>query len=396
MSSGAGVGDESGIRPGRGSSGDRAHYPWVTRLLLSLHDRGELPNVARLEVEPRYGFVGRIVYRDGGIRMFIGRGLEGLNTTAAARVAGDKGWTRHFLQSLGFRCPVGEKFVLEAFADGLDRRLGRRFSGYLLAADAPAYVESTLEYPVYIKPARGTHGAGVYRCHGPDDVASAVAEYRDAGLEAFVVEQAVALPDFRVVVLDDDVLCCYERVPLSVVGDGRSSIRDLLIAARSSYLGAGRPEHVDIDDVRLTRNLARAGLDLDHVLAAGLEQQLLEVSNLSAGGRAVDRLADLHPHWRALCVEVTRQLGLHLCGVDLACGDIGDPRADYVIFEVNSSPGLDNFAAEGDAELASVRDVYRRVFDRPPDRSAAAGPVSGGGVEHVATQEGVDTLPVQL
>ena len=55
------------VRPKRrvvgGETPETEHYPWVTRLLLSLHADGRFENVAEILVEPRYGFVGRIKYR---------------------------------------------------------------------------------------------------------------------------------------------------------------------------------------------------------------------------------------------------------------------------------------------------------------------------------------------
>lgn len=345
---------------------DTHHYPWVTKLLLSLYQQGELPNVARVDVEPRYGYVARISYQNGSVRMFLGHGLDGLNNAAASRIARDKGWTKFFLQHLGYRCAPGEKFVLETFAEDLDRRLGRRFRGYLFSSEAPAFIESSLTYPVYLKPARGSLGRGIYKCFTTEEVRSAIEEYREAGREAFVVEQALSMPDYRVVVQGDEVLCCYERRPLSVEGDGVSNIGELLTNVHLGFRARGRPG-VDMDDVRLERNLARVGLSLDYVLPTGLVQQLLEVSNLSAGGRAVDRLPELHDRWRALCAEVTCQFGLHICGVDLACADITDPDADYAILELNSSPGLDYYASEGEEQMAVVRGLYRRVFDDASD-----------------------------
>ena len=47
------------------------HYPYITRVLLELFAAGSLPNVVTVQVEPVYGYAGRIVYRDGAVRLGV-------------------------------------------------------------------------------------------------------------------------------------------------------------------------------------------------------------------------------------------------------------------------------------------------------------------------------------
>ncbi|MGH9188095.1 MAG: hypothetical protein ACRD0U_20175, partial [Acidimicrobiales bacterium] len=115
-------------------------------------------------------------------------------------------------------------------------------------------------------------------------------------------------------------------------------------------------------DPRIPLNLARAGLTFDSVLPPDEKVVLLEATNLSSGGRALDRTAELHPRWQGLCARAARDMGLVLCGVDLACPDITDPEAPYAILELNGTPGVERLAATSPEGLALARDVYRRVF----------------------------------
>lgn len=64
-------------------------------------------------------------------------------------------------------------------------------------------------------------------------------------------------------------------------------------------------------------------------------------------------------------MRVTAEMGLQLCGVDLACADITDPAAGYSILELNAAPGLDNFAAIGPGPAATVRALYQTIFNEP-------------------------------
>ncbi len=51
-----------------------------------------------------------------------------------------------------------------------------------------------------------------------------------------LVQKLVTGRDYRLVVLDDKVISAYQRMPLSVVGDGDSTIRQLLINKQKIFL----------------------------------------------------------------------------------------------------------------------------------------------------------------
>jgi D-alanine-D-alanine ligase-like ATP-grasp enzyme len=56
----------------------------------------------------------------------------------------------------------------------------------------------------------------------------------------FLVQKAVNGRDYRIVVLNDEVISAYERTPLTVVGNGRSSVRKLLEKKQDHFAGTGR------------------------------------------------------------------------------------------------------------------------------------------------------------
>ncbi len=336
----------------------RPHYPAPVRALIELHASGRLPLVEAVEVEPEYGHAARVRYRDGSIRLVRGHDL-GINTAAASQIAKDKGYTRFFLQHSGFVCPTGASFLLPWWAARIGPRLRDQGLQRLHVADeARAYARDVLGYPVSAKPADGSKGIGVYRCEGEDDLDRAMAEYEAERVRVAVVEESVELPDFRVVVLHGEVFAAYQRTPLMVLGDGRRRIADLLTVA--------------VDD-RVTRRLAREGLDLSSVPAAGQTVRLLDISNLSAGGSAIELTAALAPRWAQLAVRIARTLGLDLCGVDLACPDLTAGAGGYSILEVNAEPGLEHYAAIGPEQAAAVRALYAAVFSSPAPGMPGAG-----------------------
>ena len=340
-----------------------AHYPFITRVLIELFDSGSLPNVASIQIEPVYGYVGRIVYRDGTVRFFRGSSM-GLNRLGASEIARDKGYTKFFLEQLGYGTPRGQVFLSARFVQLIDKNLGRfGFTEFAHCDQILDYVRQSLGYPCYLKPNEGSQGRGIEKCSTPAEIVEALERYVSEGALKVLVEQAVPYPDYRVVVLGGEVISCYLRKPLSLLGDGVSTIRVLLAGRQAQFLAEGRDTIIDFEDSRIDKALRREGWNRETVLPPGRAWQAFHVSNLSVGGDSEDFTDRIHPHWRQLCIDVTAAMGLHFCGVDLACEDICRADAAYSILELNAAPGLDNYAASGPRQAALVRDLYRRVFN---------------------------------
>lgn len=340
------------------------HYPFVTRLLLQLIANGDLPDVQSVDIEPDYGIVGRIVYRDGSVRLYRSTNV-GINNHGASVISKDKGYTKYFLQRLGYATPRGNVFMLPTFATAVEQRLSRYGkTSYTSTNQIYAYIEDAIGYPCFIKPNDGSGGHGVKKCFTPVDVQAIITEYQRENMNLLLVEEAIAMPDYRVIVLRDQCICCYRRIPLSVTGDGISTIRELLHGVQAALTHAGRRTHIDPMSTRIAENLHRSNRTLDSVPQASEIVPINDVSNMSAGGIAEDCTDSIHSHWQNLCIRITADMGLTLCGVDIACADITDPHAAYSILEINGSPGLGNYAALGDAQAARVYDLYRDVFER--------------------------------
>jgi D-alanine-D-alanine ligase-like ATP-grasp enzyme len=235
-----------------------------------------------------------------------------------------------------------------------------------LPSDAPAYVEKHLGYPVYVKPVDGSQGQGVFRCENEGDLADALEILDSDRARVAIVEEAVALPDFRLVVLGDRVISAYRRDPLAVTGDGHSTVEALLRDLKEEFRGQERIFKIAVSDERIQRTLRSQGITAASIPRLGTKVPLLHLSNLSLGGSAQDVTDVVTERWTHLAVGVATALGLRYCGVDLACADIRNPDAPYSVLEVNSSPGLDHYAEVGEAQRHTVLELYRKVLDTLP------------------------------
>lgn len=310
---------------------------------------------AQVIIEPEYGFVGCIVFKNGARSYFRGARLD-INPQGAAAIAQDKAYTSFFLDRLGYSTPKGQTF----FSDELCHLLsvGRNLQeGYQFAR--------SMGLPVIVKPNDLAQGKLVAKVHNKREYLS-VARRILRETQVLLVQRVHHGRDYRVVVLDDEIVAAYERVPLSVLGDGSSTISELLENRRQNLVKRNRKLRIDLDDVRVNRRLRRKNLSPRAVLPSGTKLFLLDNANLSEGGEAVDFTKSIHPSYRALAVEVTKAMGLRFCGVDILTGDLGQPlnneQRNYVILETNASPGLENYAAIGTKQARRVDELYLDIL----------------------------------
>ncbi len=307
---------------------------------------------ATVEIEPEYGFVGMITFASGKRVLYKDRNFN-INPQGASEIARDKGYTSYFLRRFGYQTPRDITVFSKERNARLDRPKGIQ--------DGLEFARS-LGYPVIVKPHNLSQGALVQKVYNDREFRKA-AKLVLARCHVMVVQEFAKGRDFRLVVLDKEVISAYERIPLSVLGDGIRSIEALLTAKQASFESMGRDTTIDHGDSRMSAVLRRNGLSMQSIPKNGEQITLLDIANLSSGGDAVDFTDSLHEDFRRLAVSVARDLELRLCGVDVICPDgVDQASSQYSIIEVNSAPGLDNYASIGDRQVAIVDELYLKVL----------------------------------
>jgi D-alanine-D-alanine ligase-like ATP-grasp enzyme len=307
---------------------------------------------ATVILEPEFGYVGQILFANGRRTFFRNRVLS-INTVSAVEVSRDKNYSAFFLKKFGYRVPKEQTFFSKARCEALGSERG---------VEAACDFAQKLGFPVIVKPNDLSQGTMVTKALNRSDVRKAAREITER-CHVFLVQQFIPGRDYRIVVLDDQVISAYERSPLAVKGDGKRTIRQLLVQKQKSFERDGRDTCIDFEDVRMHRKLASQKLTLASVLPSGKEMNLLDNANLSTGGESRDVTHEMHDDYRRLAIAVTKDMGLRLCGVDLLTSDITQPKdASTVILEINGAPGLDHYAATGKAQQKIVEDLYARVL----------------------------------
>ncbi|MCZ8241429.1 MAG: cyanophycin synthetase [Microcystis sp. LE19-131.1A] len=210
-----------------------------------------------------------------------------------------------------------------------------------------AAIEEVGGFPIVIKPLDGNHGRGIsidvktqQEAEEAYDLASAASKTRSV-----IVERYYKGSDHRILVINGKVAAVAERIPAHVVGDGRSTVEELIeIINQDPNRGDGHANvltKITIDKTALNV-LEKQGYELTSILAHGEIAYLRATANLSTGGIAVDRTDEIHPENVWIAQRVAKLIGLDIAGIDVVTEDIRKPlkEVDGVIVEVNAAPGF--------------------------------------------------------
>ena len=208
-------------------------------------------------------------------------------------------------------------------------------------------IEDVGGYPIVIKPLDGNHGRGItidvrnwQEAEEAYDLASNASKTKTV-----IVERYYTGKDHRVLVVNGKVVAVAERVPAHVIGDGKSTIAELIEETNKD------PQRGDGHDNILTRItvdkstnviLERQGYSIDSILSKEEVCFLKATANLSTGGIAVDRTDEIHPENVWLLSRAAKIIGLDIAGIDVVTEDISKPLrlVEGVIVEVNAAPGF--------------------------------------------------------
>ena len=227
-----------------------------------------------------------------------------------------------------------------------------------------AAIES-IKYPIVTKPVDGNHGKGA---------TTDINNWEDAvkGLEAakvysrgVIVEKFISGLDHRVLVINYKFVAAAIRKPASVIGDGKSTIDELIdITNLDPRRGFGHEKtltSIKVDQFTLDI-LKDKNLTLESILPEGEELWLKPTANLSTGGTATDITDLVHPDNIFMCERIARIIGLDICGIDIMAKTLSEPVAESGggVIEVNAAPG---FRMHIDPAQGLPRNVAEPVID---------------------------------
>lgn len=337
-------------------SPDQPSLPLAPRLLAELcQEKG-----IKLALDREFFYFGYIE-TDSGKRLPIKGGAFALNSYAAGEAARDKDFCGRLLQDAGLPTPDFKLIHSDRAIRQLSTANPHVAQSLNPITKAPAIAQS-LGYPLFIKPNEGTQGIGVQKVSDEAELKTHLTTALQNN-DRMLLQTAVSGADYRVIVLDGEVLAIIERRPLSIMGNGSNTIAELLAKKIKTLTTRTGGYKVDAGDPRLLKAIQEAGYDLTAILKSGERLPLLSNANLSTGGEAVDVTDLASPSFKALAVEAARVCGLRYAGVDILCDDLSEERCPANVLELNAGPGLTNFWQAAPHHHQRVRTIYRGVLE---------------------------------
>lgn len=310
----------------------------------------EEENITFIE-EPSRGMYGVLVFENGR-KYYIKDVNFNLNYVSSVRITKNKALTSYFLDLFNYSIP---QYTM-VYSDDKCKKIG-------LEDDLRRGIQfaDIVGYPIILKINDSSKGRGIYKVYNKEEL-MATAKIIFSKVNTFQIQKYYDYNDYRVVVLGDKIISAYQRIPLYVIGDGVNSIKQLLNLKQKYFVENGRDTIINIYDEDIKENLSRLGYCFDTILQRGEKCILRNVSNLSAGGDCIDLTNKIHEDYINLCVKIAQEFNLNLSGIDIMCEDICKSIDEYIVLEVNSSPGLDNYAFNGKRQERYVKELYRKVI----------------------------------
>lgn len=235
---------------------------------------------------------------------------------------------KNFIANCGFPIPRGEVVYSEKEA--------------IVTAES-------IGYPVAVKPVSGHKGIGVTaNIQAEKDLLFAFRQINpdsDHHRIPIIVEKNISGGDFRLLCVGGKFVAALERRPPCVVGDGKSTIAELIDKQNSVPIRQDTPTSPLTKirpDQKMDYYLTQQELSFQSIPKVGEFIYLSQVANISAGGVSINVTDKVHPDNQQLATAIAQYFRLVCLGIDVITEDISKSwqESELAILEINAAPGV--------------------------------------------------------
>lgn len=231
-----------------------------------------------------------------------------------------------------------------------------------------------VRFPLVVKPIDGNHGRGITTNVKTLEEAVAAFHVAKEVSSGVIIEEFIEGMDYRFLMVNYKLVAVAKRTPAKVLGDGLSTIRQLIDQTNADpNRGEGHEKvltTIKIDEITHTI-LAKKNMTLETVLPMGEILFLKDTANISSGGTSRDVTDRVHPYNVFLAERVARILNLDICGMDVVAKDINVPLTREIggIVEVNACPGLRMHLSPSKGLARNVAESIMQMLFPEPEKA---------------------------
>lgn len=296
---------------------------------------------------------------DGHSEIVRNGNMTSKDTTLSHFIMENKTVTKELLAEEGYAVPGGGEYHL------IDEALGS--------------YEKYRDQAIVVKPKSTNYGIGisVFKDFPDKDSYKEALEIAFKEDDAVLVEEFIAGTEYRFFVLNGKVEAVLLRVPANVIGDGKSTISELIDEKNTDPLRGinhlaplAKIEKGSIESLMLRGQ----GHTFDSIPEEGEQVFLRENSNISTGGDSIDFTDDMHPSYNAIAVGIAETLDVNVTGIDLIIPDYTKESTQdypgYSCIEANFNPAMNMHAyvSEGKGRRLSKK-VLTMLFPELPQQN---------------------------
>lgn len=162
---------------------------------------------------------------------------------------------------------------------------------------------------------------------------------------SILIEEFIEGKEFRIFVMNDEVVGILHRVPANVTGNGILSIRELVVEKNKDPL-RGKGYHTPLEKIQLgeaeSMFLNAQNKDFDYVPHQNEIVYLRENSNISTGGDSIDFTDEIPDSYKKIAVKAAQALNVKITGLDMIIPDYKQEATDqnYGVIELNFNPAI--------------------------------------------------------
>ena len=221
--------------------------------------------------------------------------------------------------------------------------------------DIDSLVSPFYNKTLVVKPRNTNYGTGITvfsKKANKTQILNAI-EYAFKFDNNILIEEYVKGMEYRFLVVDGKCLSIAHRRIASIVGDGKSTIKELIIEKNKEpwHFLTGTPVKMDQPVVEY---LKLQDYTFDSVIPAGKRVFLRTNSNCSTGGESIDMTPIMPSKFKRIAEKAAKAFDAKICGVDIIINDL--EKDDYSIIEINDNPGysINEWPYEGKGEKIGI------------------------------------------